>query len=91
MDIQPGHNVTVSATVHGGWLRSESMDGALQRAIEDLNSRGYRVVLMAPDRWGLARQISNAIRSICLLGFSTRAPGMLIIGERGVAGEGDQE
>ena len=75
-------NTQVSATSHGGWLRGESWGGSLDRAFRDLNSDGYRVVILIPDRWSLWRQLINALRSICTFGFSTRSPGFIVIGER---------
>ncbi len=84
--VRLDHNVQQRASLRGGWfgfLSGESMGKSVERAIIDLNRRGYRVAFMIPDQWSLVRRILNILLTIVTLGFVSHSPGILIIGELG--------
>ncbi len=77
-------NVTQRVTARSGWaamLGGESQGKAVERDIVRLNDAGYRLVFVIPDKWNIFRHLLNIIVTICTLGFVSRSPGVLLIGE----------
>ena len=78
-----GFNTTIRVELKSGWLHlGESQGSAVDRAIEELNGDGYRVVFITEDKWSFAKKMANAIIVVCTLGFGGRRKGVLIVGER---------
>ncbi len=65
-----------------GALQGESQGKALDREVEMLNRDGYRVVFVVEDRWNLFLRLLWIIITIVTLGFISKSPNLLIIGER---------
>lgn len=78
-----GLNRTIRVELKSGWLHlGESQGRAVDRAIEEMNGDGFKVVFITDDRWSLGKKIINAIITICTLGFRGRRASVLIVGER---------
>ena len=78
-------NIQIRADRRTGWAATfsgESQGRAIERALDETNERGYRVVFIIPDKWSFSRHIANFLRLFFTLGFSGRAPSVLVIGER---------
>lgn len=78
------YNITWRVEYHSGIigaLSGESQGRALERAISDLNSNGYRVVFVTQDQWNVFRRIAVLLLTMVSLGFWSRSPNLLIIGE----------
>jgi hypothetical protein len=50
--------------------------------VDDLNRSGYRATFITPDSWTFIQWLGAAFLLICTLGIYSKAPGLLIIGER---------
>ncbi len=78
------YNVTRRVTFRAGWIglfSGESQGKAVERALEDLNRNGYRVVFIIQDRWNFFRALLAWLVLIVTLGFIGMTPNVLIIGE----------
>ena len=70
-----GLNRTLRVELKSGWLHlGESQGRAVDRAIEEMNGDGFKVVFITDDRWsiGTTKMAINAIITICTLGFRGR-------------------
>ncbi len=50
--------------------------------VRGLNSQGYRVSFIVSDSWTFVQWIGALLLLGCTLGVYTKAPGLLVVGER---------
>jgi hypothetical protein len=50
--------------------------------IKELNGTGYRVTFIVSDSWTFFQWIGALLLLVCTIGIYTKAPGLLVIGER---------
>ena len=78
-------NICTRVEIHAGWVArirgQRNVHAAIQREIESMNKRGYRVVWIHPDEWGFWRSLFRFLLAVVTLGFKRSQPGILIVGE----------
>ena len=73
-------------TRKNGWyhkLKGESGDlYTLQSAFEELNTAGYKVVLVTEGSWGFMKSLGNFLLWCVTLGAHWKSATMIVVGEK---------